>query len=220
MTAPLRISVTDVDQWQYWLSQDGAPIEALRRRLQRKELPGPAAVAGTAWHRLLETAEPGTAIETAICDGHAFAVRFDATADQSPVRECRIEWAFPAGAIAPVQVTIAGRVDGMDAAEVRDHKTGAQFDPEARFVKWQWRIYLAIADRPRFRWDYWTLRQLGPQVYDVTAHDVLTTYAPPGNSAAVRAILAEFVAFALEHDLYTGPTSEPIEEPEPMESMV
>lgn len=216
----LRISVTDVDQWQWWLGED-LPIEVLRARLQRKDPPGEAARVGTAWHRALELARDGESLDCIRSQGYVFSVLTDAEISVPDARETRAQWLLD---VDGVSVEVRGRLDGIDAFEVTDHKTGAAFDPERLLSAWQWRIYLCMTGRQRFRWCHYTLRQrAGLPHYDVTEVNTLRAYLQPHTEAEVRAKLAEFVRFALAHDLYTGPTAppaEPQEEPISWEAMV
>ena len=204
----LRISVTDVDQWRWWLGED-LPIEALRARLQRKDPPGEPARVGTAWHRALELAREGDALDCIRSQGYVFTVLADAEIALPPVRETRVQWLLD---VDGVSVEVRGRLDGIDAHEVTDHKTGAEFDPERLVSAWQWRIYLCMTARRIFRWNHFTLRpRRGLPHYDVTDVNTLRAYAQPHTESEVRAMLAEFVRFALAHELYTGPTAPPAE---------
>lgn len=216
----LRISVTDVDQWRWWLGED-LPIEALRARLQRKDQPGEAARVGTAWHRALELARDGESLECIRSQGYTFSVLTDAEIALPPVRETRVQWLLD---VDGVSVDIRGRLDGIDAHEVTDHKTGASFDPERLLSAWQWRIYLCMTARRIFRWNHFTLRQRrGLPHYDVVEVNTLRAYLQPHTEAEVRAMLAEFARFALAHELYTGPTAppaEPVEDPVGFADMV
>lgn len=127
------------------------------------------------------------------------------------VRETRVQWLLD---IDGVSVDIRGRLDGIDAFEVTDHKTGASFDPERLLSAWQWRIYLCMTSRRIFRWVHYTLRpRRGIPHYDVTEFNVLRAYLQPHTEADCRAKLAEFVRFALDNELYTGPTQHETEPP-------
>lgn len=210
----LRISVTDVDQWRWWLGED-LPIEALRARLQRKDPPGEAARVGTAWHRALELARDGAELDRIRSQGYTFTVLTDAEISLPPVRETRVQWLLD---VDGVSVDIRGRLDGIDAHEVTDYKTGAAFDPERLLSTWQWRIYLCMTSRRVFRWTHFTLRpRRGLPHYDVLEVNTLRAYLQPHTEAEVSAMLAEYVRFAIAHELYTGPTGP---EPEPQEEPV
>mgnify|MGYP001806348420 CR=1 FL=1 len=220
----LRISVTDVDQWCWWLGED-QPIEVLRARLQRKEPIGDpdreASRVGTALHKALQLARDGEPMDCLRSQGYTFTVLCEAEISLPDVCEVRVQWLLD---VDGVSIEVRGRLDGIDAFEVTDHKTGASFDPERMMSAWQWRIYLCMTGRAVFRWNHFTLRQrAGLPHYDVTEVNVLRAYLPPHPEAEVRATLAEFVQFALAHELYTGPTAppaEPQEEPISWEAMV
>jgi hypothetical protein len=218
----MRVSVTDIDQWQWWMSQ-GLPVEVLRERLQRKGQGSEPARVGTALHRVLELARDGARLDTVRSQGYVFTFLLDAELSLPSVRESRAQWRIDADGI---DVELRGRLDGIDASEeATDHKSGARFDPGRLLDKWQWRIYLCMTGRPVFRWNHFTVRRRYASLphYDVIELNQLQAWRQSHTERRVRETVAEFAHFAVRHALYTGPTrpeSEPQEEPIAWEAMV
>lgn len=189
----MRLSVTDLDSYLYWLSAEDMPLEELVSRLRRQEPPSPAMLAGKAFHALLETADV-CALTTAERDGWKFRFELDAELALSPIRELKGERLIqtPHG-----MVTLVGVVDGLTGPVVRDYKLTERFDAERYADSYQWRSYLSMFHAHTFVYDVFECKYEDDQVVVVRDYHQLRFNTYPGIASDVaRAVagLAEVVA--------------------------
>lgn len=196
----MRISVTHLDSYLYWLSSD-MELDQLLARIKGEEPPGPSALAGRAFHSLLENAEPGQefgGLNSPIVDGHQFVFAIEEELALPPVRELKAEEVFqtPSG-----PVTLVGKVDALNGLTVQDYKLTERFDAEKYMESLQWRAYLTMFDAWRFVYDVFVARyDVAPsELTQVVIYDYhrLPLCAYPGMRADVeRAVagLAEIIA--------------------------
>lgn len=181
--------VSNLEAFRYWQGDEESTPADLVARLTTFE-PTPAMLAGTAFHKALETAKPGD-YDTIYANGYAFHLP-DGELVLPSIRELR---AF--GNYGPLQVT--GCVDILAGKRVEDHKTTARFDAERYLAGYQWRFYLDLLGADVFRWNVFEIREIKPLVYQVADLQTLETYRYPGMHADCARLAAEFYDFARQH---------------------
>ena len=187
----MRVSVTDIDQYLWYKSHDDMALEDLVRRLTVREQTE-AMAAGTAFHDLLEHAEPST-IETAESGDFRFVFDMDVELPLTPIRELKGEKQFFG------DVTLVSKVDGMDGLTVLDHKLTTRFDPERYTNAFQWRAYLDIFGAHKFVYSVFEASQKKDGSYVVRAHHALPFYGYPGMAADVANTVKEYRNFARKY---------------------
>lgn len=181
--------VSNLDAFRRWRDNEDQTVDDLVRWLT-VDAPSPAMLAGTAFHKALEEAQPGD-YDTLYANGYTFHLP-DAELVLPPIRELR---AF--GTYAGLQVT--GCVDCLSGKRVEDHKTTSRFDPERYLEGFQWRYYLDLLDADVFRWNVFEIREVKPMVYQVADPQTLETYRYPGMRDDCERLAAEFAEFAAIH---------------------
>lgn len=188
----IRLSVTDLDSYLYWLSAEDMEFDALLRRLRGEEPPTPSMLAGRAFHTLLEHAEPGE-LQSPTIDGFQFVFALDAELALSPIRELKAEEIFDT-TVGPV--TLVGKVDGLAGLTVRDYKLTERFDIERYADSYQWRAYLTMFGASRFVYDVFQGRFDGNRVtiYDYQQFPLAAYPAMRADVTRLVGGLAEIVA--------------------------
>lgn len=188
----IRLSVTDLDGYLYWLDSEDMPLSELVARLKGQTEPTPQMRAGSAFHKLLENASAGE-IGQAEVDGFEFDFAIDQEMALPQIRELKGERLFstPSG-----PVTLVGKVDGLTGISVRDYKLSERFDVERYADSFQWRSYLTMFSAQVFIYDVFVCRYDGNRVVIYDYHQ-LRLNAYPGMAEDVhRKVcgLAEIVA--------------------------
>lgn len=176
--------------WQPLFDGDEEPsLEDLVRQITTDE-PSEAMKAGTAFHKVLETAEPGDhGIVTA--NGYTFHL-IDGQIELPPVRELRAYGSYGG-------LNVTGQVDGLHGRIVIDHKTTSRCDVERYLGGCQWKFYLDLFGANVFRWNIFEIKELGPQEYRVSEPQVLTAYRYPEMHGHCVDLAAEYLDFAQRH---------------------
>lgn len=194
----LRTSATDIDAFRRFICPpDGMEMELdeLLRRLRREEPPSEAMLAGSALHKLLETA--GTEDLTEVdSDGYRFVFQCDGALDLPAIREMKGTREYE---IDGVTVTLVGKVDAVHGKRIDDHKFTSRYDAERFLSSYQWRVYLDVFDASEFRWNIFEGREASPQFYIITQLHQLRMHAYPGMRADIERELHAFVGFARNH---------------------
>ena len=192
-----RISVTDLDSYQYYLTSE-LSLDDFLRRLRRQDPPTEAMAAGIAWHNVLELAQEGQSIGKIDMDGFSFHVKATASISLPPIRELKGEKVYWFGDLG---VTLVGVVDGMDGVTVIDHKLTGRPDMERFASSWQWKAYLEMFGGQRF--DYYVYgyktHESEPKFYEIASVDHLPLYRYPDMGSQVEGFLAELARFKVEH---------------------
>lgn len=193
----LRVSATDIDALRYFYDDEEADLGDLLARLRRAAPPTPAMLAGTAFHKALETLDQGTAAELE-ADGHVFVIDVDAELDLPTVREIKATREYRVG---DVMVTLVGKVDAVLGKRIDDHKLTGSYDAERFMAGYQWRIYLEVFGADEFRWNIFEGAEIANQerVWKVRSLHKLTMHRYPGMAADVERQVAAFVDFARIH---------------------
>ena len=194
----LRVSATDIDALRYYLADDEGDLDDLLARLRRQAPPTAAMLAGTAFHKALETARQGSA-DRFEADGHIFVLDdLDADLDLPTVREIKATREYRVG---DVLVTLVGKVDAVLGKRIDDHKLTGSYDAERFMAGYQWRIYLEVFGADEFRWNIFEGAEVANrhQVWKVRSLHKLTMHRYPGIAADVERAVAGFVEFARLH---------------------
>lgn len=189
----IRLSVTDLDSYLYWKRTEDMDFESLLKRLRGEEPPGQNMLAGRAFHKLLETATPGSEFFAQKVDGFRFDFAIDEEIAVPVARELKGEVLLhtPSG-----PVTLVGKVDGLTGCVVNDWKLTEKFDAERYADSYQWRAYMMMFAAQQFIYDVFVCRYDDDRVYVFDYHR-LPLYAYPGLAEDVRREvcgLAEIVA--------------------------
>ena len=151
-----RISVTHLDSYQYYLDTDMSEQE-LYERLYGAYQPNLAMQAGTALHKLLE--DCSDTLDSKCGD---FEFVFDSGIDGEIItgepceREVKHVWQGVQG------VDLVGIIDVDAPFMVIDHKLTSRYDPERYFNSWQWRAYLTMLGKDKFRYQVFECSDIKP----------------------------------------------------------
>lgn len=135
----IHISATNLEAFRRWKASPDAELEQIVDYLLKRTPPTEAMAAGSAFHKVLETAMLG---ELNIVEMDSFT--FDFTQMDSEIalpetRECKLTRHDVVGS---EQVTFVGVVDAIDTTAIYDHKLTCSLDPENYTDSLQWRCYL------------------------------------------------------------------------------
>jgi hypothetical protein len=201
-----QLSVSDLELFRRYRTDEDFPFEAFLAQLQRREGPTLNMRAGTALHALLEQIQLGSLssgeVERYETDEFSFSFSLDAAVPLSAVRECSGQRVFQIGDTA---VELRGRCDELNGTEVVDHKvTFSPFDAIRYVDSVQWRAYLAIFGAHRFRYNVFVAKDCGVDDRGLTQIDVreyhaLTLHSYPALEADVEREVGRFVEFAQAH---------------------
>jgi hypothetical protein len=188
----IRLSVTDLDGYLYWLDSEDMDLSEFVARLRGQQEPSPQMLAGRAFHKLLEDATAG---ELSRCEVEGFEFHFGLDHEMAlpEIRELKGERVFstPSG-----PVTLVGKVDGLAGISVRDYKLTERFDAERYADSYQWRSYLTMFSAQVFLYDVFVCRYDGNRVVIYDYHQ-LRLHAYPSMADDVHQKvcgLAEIVA--------------------------
>ena len=191
-----RVSNIEVYRdWMHWsplFDGDVEPtVEQIVDRITKDE-PSEAMKAGSAFHLALENAQNGSHAEFA-ADGYMFRLP-DAELSLPDIRELRAYQAYG-------DLTVTGKVDGLDGKIIIDHKTTAKVDLDRYLEGCQWRFYLDIFEADVFRWIVWPIREVATRVYAVAEPQVLEARRYPELHQDCVALADEYLAFARQMNL-------------------
>lgn len=190
----MRLSVTDLDQYLYWLSMDDAGPEWLIDRLTLFE-PSPAMAAGSAFHAALERLPNSASL--LVHEGYQFAFRCDAEITLPSQRELKIEREIIPG------VMLVGKVDAIDGNRIVDYKLTAHLDVERYADSMQWRAYLTLFETNEFEYSIFegSPERSSDFNYIIRAHHSLKFYSYPGMSSDVKKCATDLAAFVRSHNV-------------------
>lgn len=183
--------VSNIETFRRWRldeEQDAADLVARLTDFQPTE----PMLAGTAFHKALEQAEPGEYAQLH-AQGYTFLLP-DAELALPDVRELRAY-----GNYGPLRVT--GCVDALHGKRVEDHKTTATFRPDGYLEGCQWRFYLDLFGADVFRWNVFEISPVKGQdkTYTVKAPQLLEQCRYPGLHDDCMDLARDFYAFASVH---------------------
>ncbi|WP_447896790.1 hypothetical protein [Stenotrophomonas acidaminiphila] len=181
--------VSNIEAFRRWREAEDQPVEDLIEFIT-VDNPTPAMLAGTAFHEALEHAQPGT-YEVLEAMGYTFHLP-DAELVLPTIREVRAYGQYG-------DLTVTGKVDCLDGRRVDDHKTTSRFDAERYLAGYQWRFYLDLFGADVFRWNVFELREEEPQVFQVSAPQLLEITRYPGMHDDCMQLALDYLAFAHNH---------------------
>lgn len=187
----MRVSVSDVDAYRYYLESEDMTLDALLSRLRRETPPTENMRAGTALHKLLEDATPSE-IDLWEMDGFTFRFDVDTEIALPAVRELKATGSY---VIEDVLVTLVGKVDAIHGKRIYDHKLTSRFDAEKYTNAFQWRAYLVLLDGDKFTYNVFTGAPNVEGVWVIRGFDPLNLYRYPNIEADVHTQLTDYVRF-------------------------
>lgn len=193
----LRVSATDIDALRYYRADEDADLADLLAQLRRQCPPTDSMLAGTAFHKALETVSEG-AVNVLHADGYEFELDLEEEIDLPAIREIKATRDYVVG---DVVVTLVGKVDAVLGRRIDDHKLTGSFDAERYLGSYQWRIYLEVFGADEFRWNVFegAASTVSHRQWRVRSLHKLPTYRYPGIAADVEREVAAFVDFARIH---------------------
>ena len=181
--------VSNIESFRRWREDEGQSVDDLVQFLT-VDRPTPAMLAGTAFHKALELAQPGE-YDRLTANGYTFLLP-EGTLELPTIRELRGFANY-----GPLRVT--GQVDALHGKTVTDHKTTGRFDAERYLAGYQWRFYLDLFGANVFRWNVFEIREIDDLVYEVADPQVLEACRYPGMHEDCARLAADYYAFAAQH---------------------
>lgn len=192
----MTFRVSEVESFRQWRDDEDADLELLLARMRGETEPSEAMLAGTAFHKALEVAQPGEAA-TLQALGYTFNIVGDFELALPSIREVRASKVYP---VDDCTVLVSGQLDAIEGKRVEDHKTTGRFDPERYLGGYQWRLYLEIFGANHFRWNVFEIAATDePLTWEVFAAHRLEQYRYPGMGADCEKLVADLARFAREH---------------------
>lgn len=183
----MRISVTSLDAYRLYMNSEWFTFDMLLDQLLRRTPPTQAMLAGSAFHRLLETSSEAE-LEDATVDGFAFDfTALDATVGMPKIREMKATKEYGG-------ITIVGKVDALEGLRIWDHKLTGQFDTDKYMDSYQWRAYLEIFNADRLTYNVFTVSKKNG-IWKVYKFDELDCYRYPCMGQDVERMVYEFAEF-------------------------
>lgn len=153
--------------------------------------------AGTAFHKALELATPGTEVMALEANSYVFTFVGDYEIRLTPIRELRASKTY---IVDGMPIVISGQVDGIEGLRIDDHKTTGKFDPDRYMSGYQWRLYLEIFEANAFRWNVFEISETDePGFYDVRYQYTLEQFRYPTLGADCQALVERFARFVREY---------------------
>lgn len=145
----IRLSVTDLDKYRYWLDNDEVELEDFLRDLRGQREETTQMLAGKAFHQMLELADESEIYAQEV-NGYRFVFAIEDELALPPIRELKGEYLIQT---ASGPVTLVGKVDALRGVTVHDYKLTERFDAERYVDSYQWRAYLLMFQARRFVYD-------------------------------------------------------------------
>lgn len=178
--------VSHIEAFRRWREDEESSVEDLVRQITVDE-PSEAMLAGTAFHRALETAAFG---EHAQLEANGYTFQLASGILELPdIREMRAYKRYG-------DLTVTGQVDGLHGGTVIDHKTTKRADPERYLLGAQWKFYCSIFGANVFCWNLFEIREMAPKEYWVAAPQRVTAYRYPEMEADCRKLALDYLDFA------------------------
>lgn len=193
----MRFRVSEVESFRQWREDEEAELETLLARLRGETPPSAAMLAGTAFHKCLETAPAGLTVSELATDDYRFSFAGDFTVELPAIREVR---AGKTWLVDGEPVCISGQLDAIHGKRVEDHKTTGRFDPERYLTGYQWRLYLTIFGADAFRWNVFEITETDePGHWQVFAQHRLEQYRYPAMEDDCARLVQDLARFARIH---------------------
>lgn len=187
----MRISATELDQWQSYV--DGViDLPELVSRLTPDQFEESEAMFfGTAFHEFLENVPTGEVCEEFTSQGITFRVPNEIAVQLPQVREAKTEKEY---LIDREPVTLVSKCDLIHGVEVGDHKLTEKFDSERYMDSWQWRAYLTLFPADEFTYNVFVCER-GTMECEIKALHQLKLYRYEGMERDVEETLKDLVRF-------------------------
>ncbi len=197
--------VSQVESFRKFEQDEEADPQEFIQELLHGFPESPAMRAGTAFHKALELATPGTEVMTLEAMGHTFAFVGDFEVRLPVIRELRASKTYMVDGRA---IVVSGQVDGIEGLRIDDQKTTARFDPDRYLSGYQWRLYLDIFGASHFRWNIFEIGETQePGFYEVHNQHTLEQFRYPTLGSDCQALVERFARFVRE---YVEPRSLPM----------
>lgn len=203
----MKWRVSNVESFRRFEQDEEADTEQFIQELRDGIQESDAMRAGTAFHKALELATPGTEVMTLEAMGHTFTFVGDFELRLPVIRELRASKTYM---VDGKPIVISGQVDGIEGKRVDDHKTTGRFDPDRYLAGYQWRLYLDIFGADAFRWNVFEISQVEAAdliLYEVFAQHTLEQFRYPALGADCQVMVERFARFVRE---YVEPRSLPM----------
>lgn len=189
--------VSNVESFRRFEQDEEADTQEFILELLHGIPESPAMRAGTAFHKALELAQPGTEVMTLEAMEHIFTFIGDFEISLPVIRELRASKTYM---VDGKPIVISGQVDDIEGLRVDDHKTTSRFDPDRYLSGYQWRLYLDIFGASIFRWNIFEISEMDtPGFYEVFAQHKLEQYRYPNLGADCQALVERFARFVRQY---------------------
>lgn len=199
----MKYRVSNVEAFRKWEADEEAELADLIDDITGDSQPSPLMLAGTAFHKVLETSVSGVELESAEADGHRFVFAEGLEIEVTPIRELRASKTY---IVDGETIVISGQVDAIDGLRIEDHKTTGRFDADRYLAGYQWRLYLDIFGANHFRWNIFEITEVDstaetfafdvpPIEFKVSAQHRLEQYRYPTLEADCTALVTRFARF-------------------------
>lgn len=190
----MKYRVSHVESFRQWRDDEDAEEADLIDSIMGSRDPSAAMLAGTAFHKALETASTGD-VDALEVDGYRFDFARDFEIALPPVREIRASKTYM---VDGHPIVISGQCDALHGRTIFDHKTTARFDPDRYLSGYQWRLYLDIFGADEFMWNVFEWSEAAEMEYMVQHVHQLKQYRYPTMEADCASLVSEFARFVRE----------------------
>lgn len=191
----LRLSATTLEAYRKWLENEEASVEDMLAYLNKTIEPTLAMQAGSAFHKVLETAN-NKELNTVEMDGFIFNFNIENEINIPKIREFKFT---NSAKIEGVDVTFVGVVDAMDSTTVYDHKLTGRINPEFYENSMQWKCYLSWLNLPKFTYNLFekAYQPVSEPQNVINIQDVLQVsfYRYDGMGDEIRELARDFIHF-------------------------
>lgn len=173
------VRVSTLEAFRRWRNDEDSSVDDLFNVPETE-----AMRAGTALHKALELAHPGT-FDALSSGGYTFRFDCDIGIPAMQFREFRSNKRYG-------DLTVSGQCDGIIGRTVYDYKTTGIFSAERYLDGYQWRYYLDIFGLDVFRWLVFVIRETEPNKYTITDFHTLEARRYAGLHEDCAALAKDF----------------------------
>lgn len=190
----IRISATNLEAFRRWKANPDAELDEIVNYLLKRTPPTEAMLAGSAFHKVLETATLG---ELNIVQVDGFTFDFTQMESEIALPETRERKLTRSDTVNGEPVTFVGVVDAIDTSAIYDHKLTGSLDPDNYTDSLQWRCYLDWFGATKFTYNLFSKYQPAaqPGTYIIKQFMPVSFYTYPDLHRDVMQIAEEFISF-------------------------